>query len=139
MSVIFPGKIILGDINDAKNNEFLSFHKVTHVVNCTKEVPNFFPGRYNYCNLNLEDNPHQPLKQSLEQSRVFISDCLARGGTVFVHCYAGVSRSASVVIYYIMKSNRVSYERAYVYVKDRRNINPNIGFRNELLKLSFSG
>lgn len=59
----------------------------------------------------------------------------ARHGRVFVHCYAGVSRSATVCIAYIMKLYRQGLTSAYDYVKCRRPcISPNLHFMGQLLK-----
>lgn len=54
-------------------------------------------------------------------------------GSVLVHCAAGVSRSASIVIGYIMKSKNLSLEEAFDFVKKRRGvIFPNFGFQRQL-------
>jgi protein-tyrosine phosphatase len=48
---------------------------------------------------------------------------------VFIHCYAGVSRSATFVVYYIMKTMGLNVNDAMAYVKKRRSkIKPNSGF-----------
>lgn len=57
-----------------------------------------------------------------------------------VHCVAGISRSATIVIGYLMKVNRYSVEKvisdlikALLKVKKKRSIvNPNKGFMMEL-------
>jgi len=47
-----------------------------------------------------------------------------------VHCAAGVSRSASIVIAYLMKINHWTFENAYSFVKSKRKIiDPNFGFK----------
>lgn len=52
---------------------------------------------------------------------------------VFVHCAAGVSRSASFVIAYLMKSKLMPYLDAYALVKCKRPIiKPNSGFVKQL-------
>jgi atypical dual specificity phosphatase/dual specificity phosphatase 12 len=52
-----------------------------------------------------------------------------------VHCYAGISRSASIIISYLMKKYNWSYEKAYNYVKNKRPIiNPNRGFKKQLIQ-----
>ncbi|CAH8653558.1 unnamed protein product [Heterobilharzia americana] len=44
----------------------------------------------------------------------------------------GVSRSASVVIAYLMRQNYLSYEDAYAIVSRKRSVFPNNGFINQL-------
>jgi protein-tyrosine phosphatase len=52
---------------------------------------------------------------------------------VLVHCAAGVSRSATLVIAYIMESQKKSVEDAYAYVKSKRPIiHPNDHFLDQL-------
>jgi protein-tyrosine phosphatase len=50
-----------------------------------------------------------------------------------VHCAAGVSRSASFVIAYLIKKKEMLYPDALKYVKERRRvICPNGGFKKQL-------
>ena len=51
---------------------------------------------------------------------------------VFVHCMAGSSRSASIVIAYIMWSEKKTFSEAFDFVKSKRLINPNLGFQEQL-------
>lgn len=49
---------------------------------------------------------------------------------VLVHCHAGVSRSAAIVIAYVMKKYGLNFESAFELVKTRRpRIRPNEKFR----------
>lgn len=55
------------------------------------------------------------------------------GKNVFVHCAAGISRSSSFVIGFIMKKYGMTFGEGFSYVKEKRNfINPNSGFRDQL-------
>ena len=55
-------------------------------------------------------------------------------GAVLVHCQGGVSRSASAVIYALMKLDSMSLAAAYRHVKSRRPcIRPNAGFMRQLI------
>lgn len=57
-----------------------------------------------------------------------------KGGRVFVHCHAGISRSATVCIAYLMQHKKVSMTDAYKYVQSRRPIiSPNLGFMGQLM------
>jgi hypothetical protein len=54
-------------------------------------------------------------------------------GNVLVHCYAGVSRSASIVIAYLMHKHKISLLDAMKLVKSKRScISPNVGFLLQL-------
>lgn len=49
---------------------------------------------------------------------------------VLVHCFAGVSRSTSIVIAYLMKYKDMKFDNAYEFVKSQRTCAwPNEGFR----------
>ena len=49
-----------------------------------------------------------------------------------MHCAAGVSRSASIVIAYIMWDKKMSFEEAFEFVESKRKIGPNNGFIEQL-------
>jgi protein-tyrosine phosphatase len=55
---------------------------------------------------------------------------------VFVHCIIGKSRSAAVVIAYLMQHHKMSLKAAYEHVKQQRSIiQPNDGFMKQLMAL----
>jgi hypothetical protein len=67
-----------------------------------------------------------------------IDEHLGTGAGVLVHCQAGISRSASVVIGLIMKSKKMKALDALKYVENRRPcVQPNPGFWRELTELTF--
>lgn len=51
-----------------------------------------------------------------------------------MHCMAGVSRSASLVMIYLVKYERMTLRQAYHYVKSARPvIRPNVGFWKQMV------
>lgn len=62
-------------------------------------------------------------------------DVKAKNGCVFVHCHAGISRSATICIAYIMKAMQWDLSKAYEFVKEKRPcISPNLHFMGQLLE-----
>jgi len=85
--------------------------------------------------IDVNDDPKQAaiLQRNLSNIFKFIKNEINNNHNVVVNCQAGISRSATVVIGYIMHTQRLSYDQAYNIVKKRRPIiNPNKGFVNML-------
>ena len=58
---------------------------------------------------------------------------LENNGKVLVHCHAGISRSATICIAYLMFKNNVSLEKAFDHVRSRRGVtSPNLNFMQQL-------
>ncbi len=57
---------------------------------------------------------------------------------ILVHCVSGISRSASIVIAYIMDKYKMNYDQAFSYVKTKRTtIRPNTNFVEQLNNLQW--
>ena len=55
---------------------------------------------------------------------------------MLVHCFAGVSRSSTCVIAYLMQVKKMSFVDAFTFVRSKRSIAfPNIGFQRQLAEL----
>ena len=88
-----------------------------------------FKGKFQYKVLNVLDSPSQDLSQYFNEVVNWMASVIKSGGTVFVHCWAGVSRSSTFVIAYLMKEMGLSLVQATLLCrKGRRNIYPNPGF-----------
>lgn len=135
MSLITP-HLYLGDANDSRDFNFLMSKNITLIVNCAKEINNFYSGRFKYLNLDLDDVPSQNIVDALKISSDTILQNMKKGGITFVHCAAGISRSSSVVIYTIMRLHDWDYEKTFKYVKSMHDrTNPNPGFVEQLIKI----
>lgn len=77
------------------------------------------------------DNEDQELIPTALKVFGIIENC--RYQNVLIHCYAGISRSVSMVIFYYMKKYLVHYETALDHVWIYRQVaDPNEGFRQQL-------
>ncbi|CAH8499669.1 unnamed protein product [Schistosoma turkestanicum] len=132
-SVIFE-HVLLGTTFNASNRDELERRNVTHILNVTREVDNFFPGdKFEYKNIRVYDDEQSKLLPYWEETHRFINEAKILGTRCLVHCKMGISRSASTVIAYAMKENNWDLATALSFVKDRRPcIQPNPGFMKEL-------
>jgi len=64
----------------------------------------------------------------------FVKVITESSGPVLVHCRAGVSRSASLVVGYLMWKDKISLDKALTQVKkERSRAAPNVGFLRALV------
>ncbi|CAG8486423.1 24512_t:CDS:2 [Cetraspora pellucida] len=122
-SHIIPG-LYLGRLNSliaASDQSWLKEHKITHILTVADSISPSFPGLFKYKVISIRDHPSQNISRHFEEMFEFIQSVLDQeGGKILVHCHQGVSRSASVVIAYIMRSQQVSLDHALKLVKERR-------------------
>ncbi|XP_078314041.1 serine/threonine/tyrosine-interacting protein B-like isoform X2 [Crassostrea virginica] len=105
---------------------------VRHAAEANFIKPNF-PEKIRYLVLNVSDIYTENIIQYFAKVKAFIDDSFARNGKVLVHGNAGMSRSASLVIAYIMEKYGLCYRDAFMYVQQKRFcINPNEGFVQQL-------
>lgn len=82
------------------------------------------------------DLPETDIAPVVRRCTDVIDACVRAGRNVLVHCNAGVSRSPSVVIAYLMQRRNCQYQDAYDLVKAVRPcIRPNAGFEAQLRRL----
>ena len=72
--------------------------------------------------LQVTDLPQEDLLSHFTGSNAFIQEGLAKDGAVLVHCYRGRSRSATVVVAFLMQKHGYSAERALAKVRSKREI-----------------
>ncbi len=132
-SIIINEKLYQGKGNQATNLKVIQDLKITHIINITKEHQNAFPDEVKYLKLPIEDEKSSNLLKYFEETSQFIETAFQKKGVVFVHCNLGVSRSSSVVLAYLMKSQKISLGDAHSFLKSRRSCaRPNIGFLAQL-------
>jgi atypical dual specificity phosphatase len=59
-------------------------------------------------------------KEHIEKGIAFLHKQISRGKKVYVHCNAGVARSATIVICYLIRYHRMAVDEAVAFVKAKR-------------------
>ncbi|XP_072801903.1 dual specificity protein phosphatase 22 isoform X4 [Vicugna pacos] len=86
-----------------------------------------------YLCIPAADSPSQNLTRHFRESIKFIHECRLGGEGCLVHCLAGVSRSVTLVVAYIMTVTDFGWEDALHTVRAGRSCaNPNLGFQRQL-------
>lgn len=84
--------------------------------------------------IDAQDEDYYPITQDFERCHEFIRGTTP-GKAVLVHCWAGVSRSTTIVASFLMKEYGWSAKKALQYIQSRRAcIVPNPGFIAQLLR-----
>ncbi|XP_072230521.1 uncharacterized protein [Leuresthes tenuis] len=135
ISAILPF-LFLGNERDAQDLDLLLRLNIGYVVNVTTHLPLYHVNSgLRYKRLPATDNSKQNLRQYFEEVFEFIEEAYQSGQGVLVHCQAGVSRSATIVIAYLMKHTLMTMTDAYKYVRSRRPVvSPNLNFMGQLLE-----
>lgn len=96
-------------------------------------------GRRAHVQICVEDAESADLSAHFDTVADRIAREARRGGRSLVHCVAGVSRSASLVLAYLVKHGRMTLAEAYDHVRAIRPcISPNTGFWRQLVAYEIS-
>jgi len=133
ISEIISG-LYLGGEEIAMNKDLLNEKNITTILNVTSHIPFYHESEFTYHRIPIIDAPNIDIKQYFDETFKMIDDVIKNNKKILIHCQAGISRSATIVIAYIMKKNNIKMNDAYkiVYAK-RPCISPNLGFCGQLM------
>ena len=131
---IIPG-LFIGSIGAAINKEAMLTKGITHVLCAAGGIKLYHPNDFVYKQVLIADTPGSDMYSHLGSCCSFIGRAISSGGKVLVHCFAGKSRSATVLASYLMLTKRVDMVTAIDMMRKKRPIvQPNPGFCAQLLK-----
>merc|ERR1712098_705711 len=119
---VYPG-IILGHGDSIKDMDYMLDLQITHILNCAEQDVRVDPSKFAkqgicYKGFVCRDLPAEPINNFFEECAEFIERALSmRSSKVFITCYMGNSRSATI---------------AAAYMRDSREVHPNLGFLQQL-------
>ena len=126
------GNLYLSDYEAAINYDYIRGLNITHIVTIGRELTRPFE-HIDYYYISLADHPDENISEHFERVNEFILRNITAGKNVLVHCRAGISRSATLVIAYLMSRFDMPLRFAFAYVRARRpQIRPNFGFVAQL-------
>jgi len=132
--VCIVDNVYLGNERLASNEGMLSSLHIVAVVNVTWDVPCLSKDRLEHLCIPVEDKDTANIMRYFDTAAAFIEKYVSRNESVLVHCQAGVSRSPTIILAYLMKCHGMNLKEAFTHFKTRRPyIFPNIGFWRQLL------
>lgn len=129
--------IWLGNARNAASFYDLKEKNIKLIINVTNEISNYYPKEFEYINYEINDNNKDTILNYLQNSLKKIREFQKNNNQdqILIHCFMGASRSASILIYYIIKTlknddgSEYTLNQALNYLKEKRNIiNPSEKF-----------
>ncbi|XP_017328111.1 dual specificity protein phosphatase 22-B [Ictalurus punctatus] len=131
ISKVLPD-LYLGNFKDARDREQLARNNITHILSIHDTAAPILQEMTYLC-IPAADLPTQDLKKHFKQSIMFMHECRLKGEGCLVHCLAGVSRSVTLVVAYIMTVTGLGWQEALAAVRVARPCaTPNPGFQKQL-------
>ncbi|XP_071011356.1 dual specificity protein phosphatase 26-like [Oncorhynchus clarkii lewisi] len=130
-------RLYIGDQDIASDRRELARLGITHILNCAQSKwrggAEYYAGMdITYQGIEAHDTPSFDMSVNFYPTTEFIHRALSSGGKVLVHCAVGVSRSATLVLAYLMIRQNLTLVEAIKAVKDHRGVIPNRGFLRQL-------
>lgn len=130
------GRIFLGSFKaGAKSLIGLKNLGITHIATVGNDMKIPFPKEFQYKLIRIDDHPKENIEKYFDESYEFVKQALdeSPSNKILIHCWAGVSRSATITIYTMVKLYNIKLTEAIETVRRQRWwIQPNEGFINQL-------
>jgi len=135
--------LYLGCARDAKNLVQLRQHQITHVLNVSDDVPNYFEAKESpvkYLKLFVQDfGCDAGISRVFNKAFDYINEAKKNGGKVLVHCMQGQNRSVTIVSAYLMNNENMSLKDAICHIRGtKRQACPFRDNREELVRYEAS-
>ncbi|KAF6023154.1 DUSP3 [Bugula neritina] len=139
-------RIYIGGEKTAKDIPELKKNQITCVINCAQgkrfgqvdtNEQYYADSGISYFGIPGHDSVKFDLSLYFKDAAEYIKEKLETGG-VYVHCHQGISRSATVVIAYLMIYHKMTALKGLQTILQKRMVMPNRGFLQQLCKFQLS-
>ncbi|KAF8338035.1 protein-tyrosine phosphatase-like protein [Cantharellus anzutake] len=156
-------RLYLSGVVPALSAPTLEKYRITHVISVMNDPPNVIPtvstaptkdrvtpspsnspitessrstsSSLTFLKIPVTDTPSSDLRSHFPKALNFIASTLATDpdARILCHCYGGISRSATIVMAYLMSTRRLGVDEALEFVRSKRpQVRPNSGFMAQL-------
>ena len=130
MNEVINNKLYLGNLFDANNKKDIKKNKITTII-CVAEGIKINKPEVKVYSYNIQDDYNCNISLYFDE----IGEIINKEKTVLVNCIAGISRSSTIVISYVMKYLNLNLRDAFLLVRSKSPlICPNKEFMKYLLE-----
>jgi len=135
MQEVVPGVFIGSHSYERRMKDVLKEKGITHILFVLNKANPSHPEDFTYMMVDIEDSEKQHIGHHVfEEACQFISQGKESGG-ILVNCECGISRSATIMLSYLMWSLNIPYEEAFLLLRRKRPaVKPNLGFKRQLIE-----
>ena len=135
---IIPNFLWLGDAEDAQNIKLLQKWGISYILNCAGgDIDVAYPDSFTVHKFDAHDNrKYNLIEKHMDESIAFIDKCKHNGERILIHCMAGMNRSATITVGYLLHYfESMHLLQAIEYTVKRRSwILTNPSFRRQLIQ-----
>jgi hypothetical protein len=118
--------LYLGDKHHAKDKELLEKLGITHILNVTTQVENFFPENFDYKKIEINDTTSTEVSDIFNEMHEFIENSKMKNGKILVNQNFWIKKKGSLFVWsqsfsnccYFSKKN--NFLNSKVHHEDRK-------------------
>lgn len=114
------------------SNESLIGMKIENVINISSVKFSFRECVKRVMEIEIEDSENTNISKYFTKTSRFICNSLINNENILVYCFAGMSRSPTIICAFLIKKRKMSYKEAVAYLSSKKRIDINQGFIQQL-------
>ena len=124
--------IYIGNINSTVDGKKLKENQFKYIITVGNNISKFVKKtNIDYIEFLVDDSLEQDMTSVFKNSLNIVNNM--NGGNILIHCYSGISRSASTIIYILIKKYNMTFKDAFDFLKNKHpSAHPNSNFINQL-------